>query len=172
MADVAFRRSRVRVIDWYRAITLTTTVVIVAVALSATTDPQSVQLFSAAVCLLAIWLGFVHFAGTVFDVTQDTLTFPTLLFRRSVRLSEIRDANVANLTRRFQVPNFALAGGGKGPATRASIQRIYAVDLSGDFGGRQLKFWSRKRRDQFLSNLRHLCPKIRITRWAGGYGEY
>lgn len=170
MADAGIR---VRVVDWYRAITLTTTVVIVAVVLlSATTDSQSVQLLSAAVSLFAIWLGFVHFGGTIFDVTQDTLSFPTLLFRRSIRLSEIRDANVANLTRRFQVPNLALAGGGKGPATRASTQRIYAVDLSGDFGGRQVKFWSRKRRDQFLSNLRHLYPKIRITRWAGGYGEY
>lgn len=173
MADVAIRRSRIRVIDWYRAITLTTTPVIVAaMLLSATTDPKSVQFFSAAVCFLAIWWGWVHFGGTVFDVKNDMLTFPTLLFSRSIPLSEIRDANAASLTRTYKVPNMALAGGGGGPKTQTVVHRIYAIDLSGNFGGRQVKFWSRKRRDQFLSVLRDLRPDCRITRWASGYGAY
>jgi hypothetical protein len=164
---------QVRVIDWYRAISLTATAFFVAaVVFSANTGPESLRLLGLALCVLAIWLGWIHFGGAIFDIPRDKLDFPTLLFRRSVRLSEIRDANVANLTRRFQVPNFAASGGAKGPATISTTQRIYAVDLSGDFGGRQVKFWSRKRRDQFLSNLRHLCPKCRVTRLAGGHGEY
>jgi hypothetical protein len=174
-----------RVIDWYRATTLTVTPLILAFFIGlwlrdeanfsiwrSLSSPTFAEILLAAIVMLGLWLATVHFQGTIFDVADDALSFPTLLFRRSVRLSEIRDANVANLTRRFRMLNLALAGGGKGPTTRTSTQRIYAVDMSGDFGGRQVKFWSRKRRDQFLSNLRHLCPKCRITRWAGGYGEY
>jgi hypothetical protein len=173
MADVAVRPSRIRVIDWYRAISLTTTSIIIAVMLLfTTTDPKSVQFFSAAICFIAIWLGWVHFGGTVFDVKNDTLTFPTLLFSRSIPLSQIRDANAASLTRTYKVPNVALAGGGSGPKTQTVVHRVYAVDLSGNFGGRQVKFWSRKRRDQFLSVLRNLRPDCHITRWASGYGAY
>jgi hypothetical protein len=63
MSDVAIRPSRLRVIDWYRATTLTTTpLIMAAISLSATTDPNSVKIFSAAVGFLAAWLGWVHFA--------------------------------------------------------------------------------------------------------------
>jgi hypothetical protein len=173
MADGAVRLSIIRVIDWYRAISLTTSPVIIAVVLSsATADPKSAQSFSAAVCFLAIWLGWVHFSGTIFDVKNDTLTFPTFLFRRSISLSQIRDANAATLTRTYKIPNMALAGGGSGPKTQTVVHRIYAVNLSGNFGGRQLTLWSRKRRDQFLSVLRDVRPEVRITRWASGYGAY
>ncbi len=173
MADIAIRRSQIHIVDWYRAVTLTTAPVIVgAILLAATTDPESVQLFSVAVWFLAMWLGWVHFRGTIFDVKNDTLTFPTLLFSRSIPLSEIKDANAASLTRTYKVPNMALAAGGSGPQTHTEVQRIDAVDLSGKFGGRQVKFWSRKRRDQFLSVMRDLRPDCRITRWASGYGAY
>jgi len=165
MADASIHPSKARVIDWYRAITLTTITVVIGLFIfisAATSQPPHLrggaELWSIAVSI-ALWLGWVHFGGAAFDVTQNTLTFPTVLFRRSVRLSEIRDANVANLARKFR-------------GNRTTTRWIYAVDLSGDFGGRQVKFWSRKRRDQFLSDLRHLCPKCRITRWAGGYGPY
>ena len=177
--------SSLRVIDWYRAITLTGTPLILALFIGSEaqteaafsfwhsiTNPTSTDLLFAGIVMLALWIATVHFTGTIFNTGQDTLSFPTLLLRRKIYFSEIRDANVANLTRKIRVPNIALAGGGKGPATRTSTKRIYAVDLSGDFGGRQVKFWSRKRRDQFLSNLRDLCPKCHITRWAAGYGEY
>jgi hypothetical protein len=173
MADISIRRSRIRIIDWYRAISLTTTPIVVAFfLLSAANAQNSMQLISAAVCLLAVWLGWIHFGGTLFDVTNDTLVFPTLLFSRSIPLSEIRDANAASLTRRFKVLNTAIAAGGSGPKTQNVTHQIYAIDLSGNFGGRQVKFWSRKRRDQFLSVLRDLRPECRITRWASGYGDY
>jgi hypothetical protein len=162
----------VRVIDWYRAITLTAMPVVTALILLFVITDQKSQVLIGAACLLAIWLGWVHFSGTVFDVKSDTLTFPTLLFTRSIRLSEIRDANAASLARTYKIPNMALAGGGGGSRTQTVVHRIYAVDLSGNFGGRQVKYWSRKRRDQFLSVLCHLRPDCRITRWASGYGAY
>jgi hypothetical protein len=171
MVEDVVRPSRIRVIDWYRAISLTTTPVVIAfVLLSASTDPRSMQLLSGLVCLVALWVGWVHFGGTTFDVKNDVLTFPTLLFSRSISLSQIRDANAASLMRTYKVSGMFLDG--KKPKTQTFAHRIYAVDLSGNFGGRQVKFWSRKRRDQFLSVLRDLVPNCRITRWSSGYGAY
>jgi hypothetical protein len=48
----------------------------------------------------------------------------------------------------------------------AKPQKLYIVNLSGEFGSRQARFMSKKRRDEFLSHLRQYAPHVRITRFA------
>jgi hypothetical protein len=127
------------------------------------------EILTVAFGFLALWIAKVHFTGTIFDLKIDSVTFPTLLFGRKVRLSSIRDANCVYIERTMTLPIYHESGG---PKTHTSVRRIYAVDLSGDFGGRQVKFWSRKRRDQFLSILRQVQPACKISRWASGHGEF
>lgn len=161
-----------RVIDWYRAITLTVLPLLIAfVCYGSVADRTSAAvLWAAGLGLVALWLAKVHFTGTTFDTHHDLIIFPTFLFRRRVPLSKVRDANCVYIERKITLPTYNYDG--VGPKTQTRTKRIYAVDLSGDFGGRQIKFWSRKRRDQFLSELRELQPECRITRWASGSGEY
>lgn len=177
----ATHSSRFRVIDWYRAITLTSVPLLIICGILSADQSQSINILAGptpneiigiVAGFVTIVVAYVHFTGSVFDMGEDTLSIPTLLFIRTIRLSEVRDANCVYIVRHFEIPNFALVGGGDGPKTNTATHRIYAVDLSGPFGARQVKFWSRKRRDQFLSILRELCPDCRITRWAAGYGEY
>lgn len=52
---------------------------------------------------LAVWSQLM---GTVFDRQRDTLSHPMYVLRRSVRLSEIRDANAQTVTKpAFQITN-------------------------------------------------------------------
>lgn len=48
---------------------------------------------------LAVW---AQLMGTVFDGAKDTLSYPMYVLRRSIRLSEIRDANVQTISQRFR----------------------------------------------------------------------
>lgn len=159
-------RIKYRIIDWYRAIVLTVLSLfaiplVVAIAHYNKFDPGLVFL----VWLVAIIaLVKTHFSGLVFDLRKDRLYFPTLLFRRSVCLSAIRDANAQYLHRSFRMANAASYGGDLGSDSNVKLP-IYAANISGDFGVRQVKFWSKKRRDQFLSYLRLLVPDAHITRW-------
>jgi hypothetical protein len=101
--------------------------------------------------------------GVVFDPDEDELRYPSFALRRSIRLSGITDANAQVVVRALMA---TLANGiGSGPKSRPDKQ--YAVNLSGDFGTRQVRFASRKRRDQFLSMIRRFAPHAHITRWTG-----
>jgi hypothetical protein len=159
-----------RIIDWLRALNWVFGLLFGAFLLSLPPVRQEAPVFmtTLAVCFLAValWEAFIHFRGSYFDTDQNRLSFPTLLVRRSIPLSEISDANAEFIVKQMWIPPSAYSKGG------TKSHRIYAVNLSGDFGARQIKFWSRKRRDQFLSILRKVCPDCRITRWSSGYGEY
>lgn len=104
---------------------------------------------------------FTHFRGTIIDTGKNSLSFPTLFLPRTVKLSEIDDANAEFWTRSGPIGNF----GDSSVKETTGSARIYAANLSGEFGSRQIKFWSKKRRDQFLSNLRKTAPHVRITMW-------
>jgi hypothetical protein len=74
---------------------------------------------------------------------------PYFVFQRTVRLSQIHDANCEFEYRKFfDMP----------------IQ-YYMVNLSGDFGMRQVTFVTKSRRDQFLSLLSRYAADCNITRW-------
>jgi len=111
--------------------------------------------------LFVLWM-IAHLMGIVFDLDGDQLHYPSFILRRSIPLSGITDANAQVVVRSFMS---TLANNiGSGPKSRPDKQ--YAVNLSGDFGTRQVRFASRKRRDQFLSIVRRFAPRARITRWT------
>jgi hypothetical protein len=119
--------------------------------------------------ILAIpWILVVNFMGYVFDPANDSLTYPVYLFRRTIQISQIRDANAETTTTRrsYNSNSYArLAGdfGSKRPVQTA-VYRSHVVNISGDFGVRQMRFGARYKRDQFLSILRVAAPQCRITR--------
>jgi hypothetical protein len=168
-----------RIVDWVQAFTFPFEIVI-ATFLGLILAPVTIAGFGnsrfIAACLVVIFvlavLAFIgalwsQFAGTVFDADNDKLTFPTYSIRRTVPLSEIRDANSEF------VYGGTILGRIMGNMARAlnrqhtaKPSRMYVVNLSGPFGSRQVRFLSKRRRDQFLSLLRRYAPQARITRFA------
>lgn len=107
---------------------------------------------------------FVHLSGYLFDASHDRLTYPMYIFRRRVTLSQIEDANCQTTFQRIRTDPGDF-GGGRGQVKVRTVRR-YIANLSGDFGARRVVFFSKYKRDQFLSRLRHYAPQARITRWS------
>jgi hypothetical protein len=107
---------------------------------------------------------FVHLSGYLFDASQNRLSYPMYVFRRSVSLSQVDDANCQTTFQRIRTDtrDFGEAGG---QVKERSVRRYHA-NLSGDFGARRVVFFSKYKRDQFLSLLRRYAPRARITRWS------
>lgn len=108
-----------------------------------------------------------NFMGYVFDPDQDRLSFPWYLLRRSILISEIRDANAETITTKHSYdPNTyaRLAGDFSWKPTQTRTSRSHVVTVSGDFGVRIMRFGARYKRDQFLSILRAIAPQCRVTR--------
>ena len=113
---------------------------------------------------LAVW---AQLMGTVFDRQRDTLSYPMYVLRRSVRLSEIRDANAQTVTKpAFQITNTVIGLISVGQIKGLGNTKRYFVNLSGEFGARRIAFHTKYKRDQFLSLLRVYAPDCRITRWV------
>jgi hypothetical protein len=113
--------------------------------------------------LAVIWL-IVHSIGTTMDLRSGCLSFPSVLWRRSVSLDQIHDAN-CQVVYRGGLASLNNVLDSSGSRRRPPAVRQYAVNLSGAFGSRQVRFASKKRRDQFLSLLRQFTH-CRITRWS------
>jgi hypothetical protein len=118
----------------------------------------------AGLCLLASILAFpvvlcVNLVGYVFDPCRDRLSYPLYFMRRRLSLSELSDANCQSYSKRLRT------SGVDGSSASRTIRR-YAVNLSGSFGARRIVFFSKYKRDQFLSLIRHFAPHVRITRWS------
>lgn len=156
-----------QIIDWPRAILLTfLSLFLLPLLITALANGDRLGNRIGLVVWILVTLAVVksHFSGLVFDLDRDRLIFPTLLFRRSIRLSEIRDANAEYIHRSGKADAFDTPINPRG--SKVTVQMpIYAANLSGEFGARQVKFWSKKRRDQFLGALREVVPGVHITRW-------
>jgi hypothetical protein len=101
--------------------------------------------------------------GYVFEPSNDRFSYPRYLVRRHVAISAIYDANCQTITtRRTSKPGEVIGD----KTSIKSISRSYNVNLSGQFGLRHLAFSNKGRRDYFLSTLRQVAPKVRITRWS------
>lgn len=107
---------------------------------------------------------FVHLSGYVFDAAHDRLSYPMYVFRRTTILSQIDDANCQTTFQRIRTDPGDF-GGGRGRVKERTVRR-YIANLSGDFGARRVVFFSKHKRDQFLSLLRRYAPQARITRWS------
>jgi hypothetical protein len=130
-----------------------------------------------AIAVLSLLAIIVHFIGYVFDPARR-LTYPTYVFRRSIPISEITDANCETLIGHNPLGQAAVGllvqSGSYGkpkPIQRTRPARIYVVDVSGEFGVRQMRFAAKYKRNQFLSNLRVVAPQCRITRWVWKRGN-
>jgi hypothetical protein len=103
----------------------------------------------------------VNFMGYVFDPAQNSLRYPVFLLRRSIPISEIRDANAQTITTKHTSDPGRVVGESRQQTVRS---RRHLVNVSGDFGVRVMRFGARYKRDQFLSILRVVAPQCRITR--------
>lgn len=113
----------------------------------------------------AIW---AQFKGITFDAGSDTLVYPAYFVRKSIPLSEIRDGNCEYIRKgTIFLQIISLFNNAK--KSRSKPSPLYVVNLSGEFGVRPIRFFSKMRRDQFLSLLRYHVPGCRITRWASGW---
>lgn len=113
---------------------------------------------------LAVW---AQLMGTVFDGPRDTLSYPTYILRRRVRLSRIRDANAQTVTKpALQITNTVIGLISVGRIKGLGNTKRYFVNLSGKFGARRIAFHTKYKRDQFLSLLHAYAPDCRITRWV------
>lgn len=109
----------------------------------------------------------VNLIGFVFDPAKNVLTYPAFIFRRSIPISEIRNANSETTTTRhtYDPGQYArLAGDFGAKQARTTVHRNHTVNLSGNFGVRIMRFGARYKRDQFLSILQMVAPQCRITR--------
>jgi|SRR5581483_12277482 len=104
---------------------------------------------------------FANLMGYVFDPATDTLTYPAIMFRRSIAISETRDANAQTISSRHTID---LGPAAEKNRRRTILKRLYRVNVSGDFGVRIMRFGARYKRDQFLSILHIVAPDCRITR--------
>jgi len=111
--------------------------------------------------LAIAWL-IVQSQGTVMNSGDRTLRFPTAVWRRTVSLDDIHDANCQVV---YKTALISIIDAFNKPKRQSRPKRQYAVNLSGEFGSRQLRFGSKKRRDQFLSVLREYTH-CRVTRWT------
>lgn len=154
-----------RIIDWWRIgkAMLNYAIYLFASLIFAGAAPHLIlSALAVGTILFVLWM-IAHLMGIVFDLDSDLLHYPSFALRRSIPLSAITDANAQVVVRALMS---TLANGiGSGPKSRPDKQ--YAVNLSGDFGTRQVRFASRKRRDQFLSMIRRFAPHAHITRWTG-----
>ncbi|MEW6450051.1 MAG: hypothetical protein AB1490_05345 [Pseudomonadota bacterium] len=159
-------RTRYRMFDWSRAIGLPVFWLILSIPIIPLSVSMGVNRIVALIVWLLVFIALLraHFGGIIFDLEKDRLTYPVLLLRRTIRLSEIQDANAEYIHRSFKVDALDTPVNPKSEKETVRMP-IYAANLSGDFGVRQVKFWSKKRRDQFLSHLRETVPGVRITRW-------
>ncbi|WP_338692476.1 DUF4339 domain-containing protein [Bradyrhizobium sp. 26S5] len=104
--------------------------------------------------------------GVTFNAAKDTLSYPLYVFRRKIRLSEIRDANSQTITKpAFQITNTIIGMVSVGQIKGLGTTKRYFANMSGDFGSRRIVFHTKSKRDQFFSLLRRYAPQCRITRW-------
>lgn len=128
-------------------------------------DPPTL-LGLAILTLIALYVVVVQLSGFLFDEANDRLSYPMHIFRRSLPLSEVADANCETISKpAFKATN-AVIGFLSGLQFRVGMTKRYVVNISGDFGSRRIILHSKHKRDQFLSLLRTYAPHCRITRWA------
>lgn len=134
-----------------------------------TTALDGLIYFLAAAYILVGPVAFVsQLAGVKFDAARDSLSYPLYVLRRTIRLSEIHDANSQTTTKQAFLMSNTLLGlfaGRKFSKSQTGTTKRYFVNLSGDFGSRRIVFHTKSKRDQFLSLLRNFAPQCRITRW-------
>lgn len=105
-------------------------------------------------------------SGFLFDRTKDRLSYPMYIFRRSMPLSQISDANCQTISKpAFNAIN-TVVGFFSGHQFKVGTTKRYIVNISGEFGSRRIIFHAKHKRDQFLSLLRNYAPQCRITRWV------
>jgi hypothetical protein len=101
--------------------------------------------------------------GYVFDTSNDSLTYPRGLVRRTIPISGMRNANCQTTSKsRTYTPGRLI---GDNNPTRVTT-KTYAVNLSGSFGVRRVTFAAKYKRDQFLDMLSTAAPDCHITRWT------
>jgi hypothetical protein len=161
---------RIRMIDWIRGLQMTIVAplacVICALIIGVITPHQDVPILVQSTFLIAILsipiTLVVHFKGYVFDPARNLLSYPVYVSRRSISISEIRDANAQTISTKRAAFDAGRVIGESRPQTVRS--RSHLVNVSGDFGVRVMRFGARYKRDQFLSILRVVAPQCRITR--------
>lgn len=115
-------------------------------------------------CLLACVIASpivlcIQLWGYVFDPAKDRLSYPIYFIRRTLSFSQLSDANCETHSKRLRT------SGVDGSSASRTVRR-FTVNLSGSFGARRVVFFSKYKRDQFLSLLRAYAPHVRITRWS------
>lgn len=120
----------------------------------------------AALVLITLFAVASQLSGFLFDEAKDRLSYPMYIFRRSVPLSEIADANCETISKpAFRATNTVI-GVLSGHQFKAGKTKRYIVNISGEFGSRRIILHTKQKRDQFLSLLRAYAPHCRITRWV------
>jgi hypothetical protein len=170
---------KLRMIDWIRALKLIAVVpiiwIICALVVGFITPKQNVPLLMQSAIIIALIsipiTLVVNFMGYVFDPARNRLSYPVYVYRRSIPLSEITDANCEMIVKEHRILNafnksFGATYDGKRLYRKTGPARIYAVDVSGEFGVRQMRFGAKYKRNQFLGLLRKTVPQCRITRWT------
>lgn len=92
-----------------------------------------------ALSVLLIVLGPLAFLSQIlgfsFDAAKNQLSYPLYVFRRSVRLSEINDANCQTITKpAFHITNTIIGMISVGQVKGLGNTKRYIVNMSGEFG--------------------------------------
>jgi hypothetical protein len=122
--------------------------------------------------LLGLLAIVVHLMGHVLDPKRDRLVYPAYIFRRSIPISEIRNANCETIMGHNPLGEAIVGlliqtgsyGESSKPKRQKRLSRVYVVDVSGDDFGRQIRFGAKYKRNKFLSNLQAVAPDCKITR--------
>ena len=159
-----------KIIDWSALwLALTQFIVAIFLLLAAGADHAGYRLFGGMIFLLALVQIKQSMQGVVID--SDEVRFHRFMLRKRIAVGDIRAANCEFGVRFSPMLLFALAGGGssrgrRGRKSGSLALRSYLVNLSGDFGSAQVRFYNKRWRDAFLMALRDRAPRCRITRWS------
>ena len=115
-------------------------------------------------------------AGTVFDLGRGTVRYYSWWRPRTLALADIRDANcefaIMLSPSRIALAMCGGAGGSKARRGRGGAdQRTYMVNLSGTFGSRQVRFYSKRWRGHLPQRFASPSPDLPYYRAGSNFSS-
>jgi hypothetical protein len=160
-------KPKYRMVDWLnvgRTVVFGPILVLVISLFASQLISSSLEILISVAAAIAYILAIVfELQGYLFDASTGRLTYPRFFFRRSIPISDIRNAN-CQTTHKTETYDPGRIVGDSNPTRVRSI--TYAVNLSGEFGVRRVTCAGKYKRDQFIQLLQVTNPECRITRWS------
>jgi hypothetical protein len=147
--------------DWYRVFLSFLAVWMafaVPIILALSSGRSALAMVIVVAFIVAVLRLIADIQGISISRDSDFVKFPYYLWRTKIKLREIADINMEYADH----PLLALAFANR---QKSRAAKTYNANLSGDFGRRRIRFFTKGARDEFLSVMRKYS-NAKITRWS------